>query len=101
MPHWKCNLEPWINILNMESKWAIIPADGDIQASFVTSQDMSRFVARLMDLEKWDKISAIRANTLSFNQLVDAAEKARGKLHSPVCQLILIVIRFQVQSRSR
>ena len=79
MPHWKCNLEPWINIINMESKWAVIPADGNIQASFLTSQDMSRFVARLMDLEKWDKISAIRANTLSFNELVAAAEKARGR----------------------
>nr|RBQ96016.1 hypothetical protein FVER53263_08583 [Fusarium verticillioides] len=78
MPHWKCNLEPWINILNMKSKWAVIPADGSIQASFLTSQDMSRFVARLMDLEKWDTISAIRANTLSFNELVLAAEKARG-----------------------
>jgi hypothetical protein len=63
----------------MESKWAVIPADGNIQASFLTSQDMSRFVARLMDLEKWDKISAIRANTLSFNELVAAAEKARGR----------------------
>ncbi|VTT57826.1 unnamed protein product [Fusarium fujikuroi] len=41
MPHWKCNLEPWINIINMKSKWAIIPADGNIQASFLTSQDMS------------------------------------------------------------
>jgi hypothetical protein len=102
MPHWRCNLEPWLNILNMGSKWAIIPGDGNIQASFLTSQDMSRFVARLMNLKKWDKISAIRANTLSFNQLVDAAEKARGKLlHSPICQLILIASRFQVQSRSR
>ncbi|KAF4968682.1 hypothetical protein FSARC_3968 [Fusarium sarcochroum] len=78
MPHWKCNLEPWINIINMESKWAVIPQDGNIQASFLTSQDMSRFAARLMDLEKWDKISSIRANTLSFNELIEAAEKARG-----------------------
>jgi hypothetical protein len=93
MPHWKCNLEPWINILNMESKWAVIPADGNIQASFLTSQDMSRFVARLMDLENWEKISAIRANTLSFNQLIDTAEKARGKLlNSPVCQMVLISV---------
>ncbi|KAF4454428.1 hypothetical protein F53441_3055 [Fusarium austroafricanum] len=78
MPHWKCNLEPWINIVNMSSKWAVIPGDGNIQASFLTSQDMSRFVARLMDLEEWDKVSAIRANTLSFNELIEAAEKARG-----------------------
>ncbi|PTD06915.1 hypothetical protein FCULG_00005724 [Fusarium culmorum] len=28
MPHWKTNLEPWLNVLNMESKWAAIPGDG-------------------------------------------------------------------------
>ena len=90
MPHWKCNLEPWINIINMESKWAVIPADGNIQASFLTSQDMSRFAARLMDLDKWDKISAIRANTLSFNELIEAAEKARSRI-SPTFQSINVV----------
>ncbi|KAF5232967.1 hypothetical protein FAUST_8455 [Fusarium austroamericanum] len=80
MPHWKTNLEPWLNVLNMESKWAAIPGDGGVQASFVTSQDMSRFVARLMDADKWDQISAIRGVTLSLDELLQMAEKARGKL---------------------
>ncbi|RGP67722.1 hypothetical protein FSPOR_5912 [Fusarium sporotrichioides] len=78
MPYWKSNLEPWINVLNMKSKWAAIPGDGSVQASFITSQDMSRFVARLMDIEEWDKISAIRGVTHSFDELVQIAEKARG-----------------------
>ncbi|KAM6511661.1 hypothetical protein FALCPG4_016663 [Fusarium falciforme] len=78
MPHWKTHLEPWINIMNVEKKWAVIPGDGSVKASFITSQDMSRFVARLMDLEKWNKVSPIFANTLSFNELVEMAEKARG-----------------------
>ncbi|WAO96577.1 NmrA domain-containing protein [Fusarium falciforme] len=77
MPHWKTHLEPWINIMNVEKKWAVIPGDGSVKASFITSQDMSRFVARLMDLEKWNKVSPIFANTLSFNELVEMAEKAR------------------------
>ncbi|KAF0635533.1 hypothetical protein FPSE5266_08449 [Fusarium pseudograminearum] len=80
MPHWKTNLEPWLNVLNMESKWAAIPGDGSVQASFVISQDMSRFVARLMDVEHWDQISAIRGVTLSLDELLQIAEKARGKL---------------------
>ncbi|KAM0539503.1 hypothetical protein ACHAO7_012113, partial [Fusarium culmorum] len=80
MPHWKTNLEPWLNVLNMESKWAAIPGDGGVQASFVTSQDMSRFVARLMDADEWDQISAIRGVTLSLDELLQMAEKARGKL---------------------
>ncbi|KAL2672616.1 hypothetical protein Neosp_013329 [[Neocosmospora] mangrovei] len=78
MPHWKTHLEPWINVMNVEKKWAVIPGDGSVKASFITSQDMSRFVARLMDLEKWNKVSPIFANTLSFSELVEMAEKARG-----------------------
>ncbi|KAI8650732.1 NmrA domain-containing protein [Fusarium keratoplasticum] len=78
MPHWKTHLEPWINVMNVEKKWAVIPGDGNVKASFITSQDMSRFVARLMDLEKWNKVSPIIANTLSFSELVEMAEKARG-----------------------
>ncbi|KAI8711824.1 NmrA domain-containing protein [Fusarium sp. LHS14.1] len=78
MPHWKTHLEPWINVMNVEKKWAVIPGDGSVKASFITSQDMSRFVARLMDLEKWNKVSTIFANTLSFSELVEMAEKARG-----------------------
>lgn len=80
MPVWKSHLEPWINILNMKSKWAVIPGDGSIQCSFITSQDMSKFVARLMDLPKWNTVSAITGNTLSYNELVEMAEKARGEL---------------------
>lgn len=85
MPHWKTHLEPWINVMNVEKKWAVIPGDGNVKASFITSQDMSRFVARLMDLEKWNKVSPIIANTLSFSELVEMAEKARGKpgRHTP------------------
>ncbi|EEU41650.1 uncharacterized protein NECHADRAFT_54174 [Fusarium vanettenii 77-13-4] len=78
LPHWKTHLEPWINVMNVEKKWAVIPGDESVKASFITSQDMSRFVARLMDLEKWNKVSPIFANTLSFNELVEMAEKARG-----------------------
>ncbi|KAF4469184.1 nmra-like family [Fusarium albosuccineum] len=78
LPFWKSNMDPWINIVNMEKKWAVIPGSGETKASFLTSQDMARFVARLMDLEKWNKISPIRANTLSFNELVEMAEKSRG-----------------------
>lgn len=80
MPHGKTHMEPWINVVNMEKKWAVIPGDdGNVKASFITSQDMSRFLARLMDLDEWNKVSAIRANTLSFNELVEIGEKARGK----------------------
>ncbi|KAM5344236.1 hypothetical protein ACJ41O_012773 [Fusarium nematophilum] len=78
MPVWKTHLHPWINVMNMEKKWAVIPGDGTTKASFITTQDMARFVARLMDLETWSKISPIIAQTLTFDELVELAEKSRG-----------------------
>ncbi|PSN61719.1 NAD(P)-binding protein [Corynespora cassiicola Philippines] len=78
MPHWKSYLHPWINVLSMEKKWAAIPGDGSARAHFVTTQDMGRFVAHLMDLDKWPKISSIVGEELTMDQLVELAEKARG-----------------------
>lgn len=79
MPHWKTSLHPWINILNMEQKWAVIPSDGAARATFITTQDLGRFLGRLMDAPAWDKESAIVGNEMQFNDLLDLAEKIRGE----------------------
>ncbi|CAG9978339.1 unnamed protein product [Clonostachys byssicola] len=78
MPHWKTPLHPWLNAVNMEKKWAVIPGDGSAQADFITSQDLGTFIGRLMDLEHWDKVSSIVSNTMTMNKLVELAEKTRG-----------------------
>ncbi|KAH6984483.1 hypothetical protein BKA56DRAFT_630914 [Ilyonectria sp. MPI-CAGE-AT-0026] len=78
MPYWKSHPRPWINIMNMEKKWAAIPGDGSANATFITTQDMFKFVAHLMDVGEWPAVSFIASETLSFNQLVARAEKARG-----------------------
>ncbi|KAH6885358.1 hypothetical protein B0T10DRAFT_492505 [Thelonectria olida] len=78
MPYWKTYLHPWINILSMKEKWAVIPGDGSAKANFITTQDMATFVAHLMDIDQWPRISSIFAQTLSFKELLQQAEKARG-----------------------
>ncbi|KAK7227570.1 hypothetical protein V2G26_015573 [Clonostachys chloroleuca] len=78
MPHWKTTLHPWINVLNMEQKWAVIPGDGSAKASFITTQDMAKFLARMMDLEKWTKVTLILGETISFKDLLQLAEEVRG-----------------------
>lgn len=78
MPYWKSYLHPWINVMNMEKKWAAIPGDGSAKATFITTQDMAKFVAHLMNVGQWPAVSFIASETLSFNQLVEMAEKARG-----------------------
>lgn len=79
MPHWKTTLHPWINILNMEEKWAAIPGDGSSRATYITTQDLGRFFAKLMDEPKWREISSIIGNEIKFTDLVALAEKTRGK----------------------
>ncbi|CAF3503571.1 unnamed protein product [Fusarium graminearum] len=75
MPHWKTNLEPWLNVLNMESKWAAIPGDGGVQASFVTSQDIcsslswNHLINELLDAKfevAVDSLEKLRSGKISF-----------------------------------
>jgi hypothetical protein len=79
MPYWKTSLHPWINILNMEERWAVIPGDGTAKATFITTQDLGRYVARLMDMPVWEKESTITGNEMQFNDLLALAEKIRGE----------------------
>ena len=79
MPHWKSSLHPWINILNMEQKWAVIAGDGTASATFITTQDLGRFLGRLMDAATWDKESTIVGNEIPFYDLLLHAEEIRGE----------------------
>lgn len=78
LPHWRTHLHPWINVVSMEKKWAAIPGDGSARANFITTRDFGKFFGRLMDLEKWCKISIVVGDELSLNELVELAEKTRG-----------------------
>lgn len=80
MPHWKTSLHPWINILSMKDKWAVVPGDGTASATFITTQDLGRFIGRLMDAPEWDKESTVVGNEMQFNNLVALAEEIRGEI---------------------
>lgn len=80
LPHWKSHLKPWVNAVNVMQKWAVIPGDGEALVSFITTQDLGRFIARLMDLELWPRISCFAGVTASFNEILRIAEDARGML---------------------
>lgn len=41
MPHWKTSVHPWLNVVNMEKRWAVILGDGSAKADFITSQDLT------------------------------------------------------------
>lgn len=82
LPHWRSHLKPWVNAVNVEGKWAVLPGDGASKVNFITSQDMARFVARLMDLSEWSPVSFIAGQTASFKDILRLAEEARGERFS-------------------
>lgn len=87
MPQWKTTLHPWINVLSMENKWAVIPGNGSAQATYITTQDLSRIFAKLMDQKQWRKVSSVVGNEIRFDDLVTLAEEIRGKFLSfDTCQ---------------
>ncbi|KAI9035940.1 NAD(P)-binding protein [Aspergillus affinis] len=79
MPYWPTHLKPWTNSVSVAGKWAVIPGDGTSKGSFITSQDMARFVARMMDLPKWKSLTAIVGEELTFLQITEIAERVRGE----------------------
>lgn len=80
MPHRKTSLHPWLNVVNVEKRWAVIPGDGSAKADFITSQDLGTFIGRLMDLDHWDRVSSTVSNTMTMSELVELAEKTRGNV---------------------
>lgn len=70
MPHWESSLHPWINVLNTEETWAVVPGDGTAAATFITTQDLGSFFGGLMDLTEWPKASSIVGIETSFNDLI-------------------------------
>lgn len=66
--------------MSMEGKWAVVPGDGTASATFITTQDLGRFIGRLIDAPVWDKESTIVGNEMEFNKLIALAEEIRGAL---------------------
>lgn len=65
--------------MSMEGKWAVVPGDGTASATFITTQDLRRFIGRLMDAPVWDKESTIVGNEMEFKKLIALAEEIRGR----------------------
>jgi len=78
MPHWPTHLHPWNSIVNVAEKWAVIPGDGTGEATFITTRDLARFISGLLHLSNWEEVTCIAGDTVSFNALLELAQKVRG-----------------------
>ncbi|KAF7181304.1 hypothetical protein CNMCM7691_000522 [Aspergillus felis] len=58
---------------------ALIPGDGNDVITMTYSYDMAKFVVHLLDLQWWPESSYIAGDDITFNQLLDLAQRLRGK----------------------
>ncbi|KAL4773072.1 hypothetical protein BDW60DRAFT_185479 [Aspergillus nidulans var. acristatus] len=79
MPHVKTQLSPMTIAVDMANCEAAIPGDGNDIIAMTYSYDMARFIARLLESEKWEEFSVVVGDEITYNQLVKIGERVRGR----------------------
>ncbi|TFK34755.1 hypothetical protein BDQ12DRAFT_337155 [Crucibulum laeve] len=70
-------LHPYI--LDVKARRAEIPGTGDERMSFTTQEDVGRFVAAAVALDKWPEEMGMEGETTTWNRIVEEAEKVVGE----------------------
>ncbi|RSL72557.1 hypothetical protein CEP53_001051 [Fusarium sp. AF-6] len=78
MPKVKSYLGPMTLFIDPASKEAAIPGSGDTPVVFTYSQDVAKFTAALLTLDKWEKESYVIGTKLSLNKFLELAEEVQG-----------------------
>lgn len=71
-------LTPGKYVVDLDAKKAIVPGDGTAQITFTHTMDVAKFVVASLGLAVWPTRQFIIGDQLSWNQLIDMAEKASG-----------------------
>lgn len=68
-------LRPWNFVINTKAGTADLPGDGNSKLTFTRLQDVGKFVAAALDLDKWEDEMGMVGSTMSYNEVIDAIEK--------------------------
>ncbi|KAF5360694.1 hypothetical protein D9756_005118 [Leucocoprinus leucothites] len=66
-------------IVDIASHKAIIPGTGDEKVTFTTVEDVGRFVAAAVKLERWPEELGMAGETTTYNQVIRDAEAVTGR----------------------
>lgn len=77
-PGIKTYLSPMTLVLDVAGKKAAIPGTGDRPIVFTYTGDIGKFTAKLLTLEKWEPVSYIIGDKLTWNEFVKLAEDVKG-----------------------
>lgn len=78
-PAHKTYMSPMVSVLDLAHDTAAIPGSGNTPVVFTHTFDMAKFVARALDLPKWDREYYIVGDKATWSELLEVAEQAKGK----------------------
>ncbi|KAG5746896.1 hypothetical protein H9Q70_010421 [Fusarium xylarioides] len=86
------NLKTFRWLLDMEKGIAVIPGSGNDKFTVTYSEDLARFIVRLIDTdEKWPQRGFLSGSDISVNELIAIAERIRGSkmdiIYDPIDKL--------------
>lgn len=71
-------LKPWNFIVDIPAGTADIPGDGKTPVPFTSTQDVGRFVAGSLDLERWEPVSGMAGDKKTYDEVVEIVERITG-----------------------
>ena len=72
-------LRPWNFVINIKAGTADLPGDGNTKMTFTRVQDVGKFVAAALDLDKWEEEMGMVGSTMSYSEVIGAIEKVTGR----------------------
>ena len=80
MPHYQSYMLPEIPYVDIAAAKAAIPGSGNDKVTFTFTKDVARFVRKLVESsDEWPVRTLIAGDVVTFNQIVEAAERSRGQ----------------------
>ncbi|RKL27475.1 hypothetical protein BFJ72_g13062 [Fusarium proliferatum] len=77
-PNLKTYLDPLTIVLDIPARKAAIPGNPNQPAVFTYTRDVAKFTAKLLTLEKWEPVSYIVGDRLTWNEFTRLAEEVTG-----------------------
>ncbi|KAI4190107.1 MAG: hypothetical protein LQ346_004992 [Caloplaca aetnensis] len=79
MPHCQSYMFPEVPFIDIPAAKAAIPGSGDDKVTFTYTKDVAKFVRKLVEsTSKWPRHSLIAGDVVTLNEVLEAAQQARG-----------------------
>lgn len=75
-------MPPVTLVMDIPHKVAAIPGDGNVTNTFTHTRDIAKFTAAMLDLDKWDPVSYIVGDRVTWNEFLRLAEEATGEYNA-------------------